>query len=335
MADESTEKKGIDWAGAAKTVGDIAGIVSGVGAIGSGIGAIGSMLGFGNSAKKQAEQQLQMQKDLMDYQNKLQVEQWNRENAYNSPQSQLERLKQAGLNPLFRDLDGNSAGGLTGGGAPAAPDMASMQNAFAASRKMQFEQLMQAKEMSAIDADIDLKKSQAEKNRADARGRDIQNEMDTIALNFKRDDDWFYHGGYFMYGSDGNIYKPDEELPEGVEVYDPKTYENMVKIHGVEREVAKLDQEVDNLRRTNRFESLREQNWTTLIENELRKSNADADTAEWAAKQAQQIFKNLCIEGDLKTVDLEVAKDTKNLSAKLGVVGDAVQILIKLVRAFK
>ena len=33
---------------------------------------------------------------------------WQREQTYNSPENQVQRLRDAGLNPLFYGLDGNS-----------------------------------------------------------------------------------------------------------------------------------------------------------------------------------------------------------------------------------
>lgn len=42
---------------------------------------------------------IEAQKQLMDYQNQLNTQQWERESAYNSPAEQMKRLREAGLNP--------------------------------------------------------------------------------------------------------------------------------------------------------------------------------------------------------------------------------------------
>lgn len=55
-----------------------------------------------------------MSKSNMDYQNKLQMQNWHAQNAYNHPLAQKERLVQAGINP---DLMYGGSSGLT----PAAP----------------------------------------------------------------------------------------------------------------------------------------------------------------------------------------------------------------------
>lgn len=78
-------------------------------AISGGAGLLGSLFGglFGNYQQKKAneynrqqiDQQFQRQKELAQYQYDLNLQQWNRENEYNSPTSQLARLRAAGLNP--------------------------------------------------------------------------------------------------------------------------------------------------------------------------------------------------------------------------------------------
>lgn len=78
-------------------------------ALSGGAGLLGSVFGgiFGNYQQKKAneynrqqiDQQFQRQKELAQYQYDLNLQQWNRENEYNSPTSQLARLRAAGLNP--------------------------------------------------------------------------------------------------------------------------------------------------------------------------------------------------------------------------------------------
>ena len=57
-----------------------------------------------------------------EYQNEWNLEQWNRQNEYNSPLQQRLRLERAGLNPMFYGLDGNgNAGALQSAGFTAVP----------------------------------------------------------------------------------------------------------------------------------------------------------------------------------------------------------------------
>ena len=79
--------------------------------ISAGLGAIGSVVTTGANmyeAKKQREWNEQM----LDKQNAFSLEMWNKTNAYNTPSEQLQRLRDAGLNPLYYGLDGSSANGL-------------------------------------------------------------------------------------------------------------------------------------------------------------------------------------------------------------------------------
>lgn len=88
-------------------------IVAGIGAV----GAIGSAGASGVAQSKlnkktrefnreEAEKQRQWSEGMVAQQNAWNMELWNKENAYNSPAAQVERLREAGLNPLFYGLDG-------------------------------------------------------------------------------------------------------------------------------------------------------------------------------------------------------------------------------------
>lgn len=77
----------------------VSGILSGLGSIFGGL--------FGNYQQKKAneynremlDKQLANNKQLAQYQYDLNLQQWQRENAYNNPANQLARLRAAGLNP--------------------------------------------------------------------------------------------------------------------------------------------------------------------------------------------------------------------------------------------
>jgi len=84
----------------------------GAGAL-AGIGAVGSIASdlFGNMGSARAQRRAQ----------EWNLQQWHRQNAYNSPQAQMQRFKDAGLNPNLIYGRGNS--GNAGAVAPAkAPD---------------------------------------------------------------------------------------------------------------------------------------------------------------------------------------------------------------------
>ena len=56
--------------------------------------------------EKMAAQQREYSTEMLNRQNAWNLELWNKENEYNSPEAQVQRLRDAGLNPLFYGLDG-------------------------------------------------------------------------------------------------------------------------------------------------------------------------------------------------------------------------------------
>lgn len=84
---------------------------------GSLMGNVASLI----AGRDNADRAFKQQKELMNLQNQYAVENWNRENRYNTPKAQMERLRSAGLNPDL--MYGSGAAGLQSGSisAPSAP----------------------------------------------------------------------------------------------------------------------------------------------------------------------------------------------------------------------
>lgn len=70
-------------------------------------------------SKRAIRMQNEANMKLAQYQYDLQLEQWNRANAYNSPVAQMERYKAAGLNPYLIYGNGQSSAGMAASSAPA------------------------------------------------------------------------------------------------------------------------------------------------------------------------------------------------------------------------
>ena len=70
----------------------------GAAAISGGSGLIGSAINAGTQKKINASNQ-QYAKEMREYQNQWNLDQWNRQNDYNSPAAQMSRYEDAGLNP--------------------------------------------------------------------------------------------------------------------------------------------------------------------------------------------------------------------------------------------
>lgn len=65
----------------------------------SAFGSLGSSVANAIAQKRSQERTARENKELAEYQYSKDLEMWNRANEYNSPSSQMERLKAAGLNP--------------------------------------------------------------------------------------------------------------------------------------------------------------------------------------------------------------------------------------------
>lgn len=142
--------------------------------IGAGLNLGGSILGTGMSYRKSAQ--------LAQLQNQLNVEQWHRENAYNTPLSQMNRLREAGLNPQLAAGGPNLAASsptLTGGQMPDIniPDLGKSVMDY-----------IQAKQ---IDQEMKMRDGQIE-------GIGLDNQIKQITRDYKREEyESLSQGGYW------------------------------------------------------------------------------------------------------------------------------------------
>ena len=151
-----------------------AGIISGL------FGALGQNIAINKQIKAQREENERNRTynfNLAQLQNKWNLEQWNRENEYNSPSQQMARLKAAGLNPDMMYQNGTS--GLTAASSPSmtsgAPSSPVDMSALGQKRTIG-DAIHQGLQDALVGAQIDVMKSEARKNNADAGGQEITNE---------------------------------------------------------------------------------------------------------------------------------------------------------------
>ena len=154
-----------------------------VGSLISGVGSIAGMIGQNKIVNKQIAAQREENRlnryynqMLARQQNQWNLEQWNRENAYNSPLAQMYRLRQAGLNPDLMYGQGNAAGSpeMTSG-APSEPqDMSAMLSKRSFGQTMQ--QILDREQQRRMnEAQIEAIKANTNKTNAETTGINLDN----------------------------------------------------------------------------------------------------------------------------------------------------------------
>lgn len=145
----------------------------------AGINTLGSLWGI-HQNNRNIDKQLAAQRDenqltreynlgLAKLQNQWNLEQWNRENAYNDPSAQMARMRQAGLNP-----DMMYGGGVSGNLAASSPGMTSgapgtpVDWSALSSKKTVMDALLSQKNLELMDAQIDNVQANSRKTLAEA-----------------------------------------------------------------------------------------------------------------------------------------------------------------------
>lgn len=147
-------------------------------AVNAGAGVVGGLIGL-YGAKKQrdfeqqeSEKQREWSEQMQDKQNEWSLNMWNKTNEYNSPSAQVERLREAGLNPLYYGLDGSSANGL---------ESAQALGYDRASAKGMTNPMQAALEgysaIKSLKKDLELKNAQIDKLNEDTAGVKLDNEF--------------------------------------------------------------------------------------------------------------------------------------------------------------
>lgn len=126
------------------------------------ISLVAGFLGFGSSAMN-AQAQREIAQENREWQEKMinqardwEIEQWNRQNEYNSPQAQMQRYNDAGLNPNLIYSQGSP--GLAGQLSTTAPSSNQVAPHFDPSPMLQAAQL--ANQVKQTDSNVRLQDSQ-------------------------------------------------------------------------------------------------------------------------------------------------------------------------------
>lgn len=155
---------------------------------------IGGLFSVGQNKKnreferEEAEKQRAWNEKMFNETNAWNLEMWNKENEYNTPTAQVQRLRDAGLNPLYYGLDGTGNAGDVGSAQALGYDRASVGNqenpiagALQAAQIAQIQaQTEKTKsETNAIDAklpfEVEELRNQIRNSKLDADAKDIVN----------------------------------------------------------------------------------------------------------------------------------------------------------------
>lgn len=152
------------------------------------IGSIGSLLGglFGSKANKNTNQQnLQiaretnaMNKDLFFANQAWNEEMWNKQNEYNTPAAQAQRMLDAGFNPYLSDVDTGSAGSVSPVSAPTMQGATMQSSADIWSNT--FNNI--ARQVGDYYYQSELQKQEIEQKRQETKNISIRNQYDAASL---------------------------------------------------------------------------------------------------------------------------------------------------------
>ena len=152
------------------------------------IGGVGSVLGglFGSKSNSNnnrinlqiARETNQMNKDLFYAQQQWNEEMWNKQNAYNTPAAQAERMIDAGFNPYLQNIDTGSASSVSPVSAP------TMQGATMQSNADIIQQTFSniAKQVGDYYYQSELQKAQIDGIKAQNKNIELKNQYDAASL---------------------------------------------------------------------------------------------------------------------------------------------------------
>ena len=128
-----------------------------------------------------ATEQMKWTEEMMNKENAWSLNMWNKTNEYNDPSAQLERLKRAGLNPLYYGLDGSSASAFQSAQAQSY-ERANIENRPNPIEVASRTGLASAQARS-LEKDLELKNAQIDKLREEETGLKLDNEFKDRTLS--------------------------------------------------------------------------------------------------------------------------------------------------------
>lgn len=230
-------------------------------------GASSAASGFLNSffSNKQSEKNYELAnkyaKDIATFNSDLQIAQWNRENQYNTPAAQMDRLRAAGLNPNL--VYGNGAVGNTSTTGP----RVSADSAKFEAQSMRIGDVLQAAQGVAQIRNIDADTAQKEANRRlierRAEGQLTINDLKQLEYGLKS-------AGY-NYSLDQLYFKTEMmrmEYERAPELFDAQLEKILLENDFVDQRLANNEEVMNRIKAQTRLALL--QGDTIKLQNEIR-----------------------------------------------------------------
>lgn len=236
------------------------------------------------------------------------IEMWKMMAEYNKPINQRQRLKEAGLNPLFYGLDGSSAG---------LPQAAPEQP-----RENPIQSMLVAKQMQEMEGNIKVQNATADKTQAEADAQHITNEFLRDKLTDEQTTRHF-QATYDSHRHQWLFNTPVDETKGTFSVEDTHVWQQFEKDYAQLRaEMAKSNFDTEYWNKRKPF-VMRE------VRNFINSLDYDTKQKDYLAKQAEQVYNDIITQHEQHTLDLELDKSNKDFTQKMGIFGKLVDLLLR------
>ena len=281
------------------------------------IPGVGSFLSDGlNSIIGDAErsdaisQQTSLNKEMMTYQHDLNRADWEAQNAYNTPLAQMQRITDAGINPLTQSFTGFQASLPFAVNSQSPPDVSSLLNYQMALRQFNLQSALTHQEIKGKKIENKVAEEEGKARIAEAKDRE-QEALTNIKLKNRVGSP--PDGDGWIYNEEKNVWTRQNPDSLEVETLLPGTVRDDIIRSRIGRE---LDEgRLVNLNYLlNKFEySLKQKFGEKLTQAQLNQVNA--------------IIRNAALSGDLQKLDVDTFK-------KLGLGPNVIRALVSTSQAF-
>lgn len=198
-----------------------------------------------------ANQQFQNQMVLQHDQQAYNTEMWNKQNEYNSPSAQVQRLEEAGINPLFGITGSTASGNAT---SSATSGQGSASSAVPASSLL--EHLVNAKQLQALDSQIEKTNAETKQTTQETEKTSTENEILKSDAKFR---DSYNKGIIELNDSQILLNNQNRDLSKS-------------NVDKVRKEIVQIDQNVKNM--SQEFENLRATYNEILADTDVKRASA-------------------------------------------------------------